>query len=115
MFQSAVKAAKGVDFALKTGAPLPPPPKTKVPSGKKTFCAIPFITCLHFETLLLLQSLAKDRAAQVVLVEQSALYSYVDKLLFQEMDILVAFANTAVPIRDSSIYELSLPFDHAIT
>lgn len=33
-FIDAVSSSKRVDYALKTGAPLPPPPKTAVPSGE---------------------------------------------------------------------------------
>ncbi|KAJ1349973.1 hypothetical protein KIN20_005658 [Parelaphostrongylus tenuis] len=33
-FIDAVSSSKKVDYAIKTGAPLPPPPRTAVPSGK---------------------------------------------------------------------------------
>ncbi|KAK6032216.1 hypothetical protein OSTOST_01605 [Ostertagia ostertagi] len=34
-FIDAVSSSKKVDYAIKTGAPLPPPPRTAVPSGKQ--------------------------------------------------------------------------------
>uniref|UniRef100_A0A0M3HJF7 Uncharacterized protein n=1 Tax=Ascaris lumbricoides TaxID=6252 RepID=A0A0M3HJF7_ASCLU len=41
-FVSAVSASRQVDYALKTGTPLPPPPKTSLPKGKRYLSFFPF-------------------------------------------------------------------------